>query len=128
MAGGRACGRTRTGYAHPRDLAAGRGFDHTLPRCLFGYPQHGQRGSAVAVVAGAAGARGLAGPGREFGMSVHSEIDDTLRRLGSVEPPSGLERRINLRLQDSRRRFSVPVTRIIAPCALAASVALSAVV
>ena len=29
-------------------------------------------------------------------MSVHSEIDDTLRQLGSVEPPSGLERRINL--------------------------------
>ena len=61
-------------------------------------------------------------------MSVHSEIDDTLRRLGSVEPPSGLERRVNLRLQSSRRRFSVTVTRTIAACALAASVALSAVV
>ena len=61
-------------------------------------------------------------------MSVHSEIDDTLRRLGSVEPPSGLERRVNLRLQNSRRRFSVTVTRTIAACALAASVALSAVV
>jgi hypothetical protein len=61
-------------------------------------------------------------------MSVHSEIDDTLRRLGSVEPPSGLERRINLRLQSTRRRFSVSVTRTIAACALAASVALSAVV
>ena len=32
-------------------------------------------------------------------MSVHSEIDETLRRLGSAEPPSGLERRVNLRLQ-----------------------------
>jgi hypothetical protein len=61
-------------------------------------------------------------------MSVHSEIDDTLRRLGSVEPPSGLERRINLRLQNSRNRFSARVTRTIATCALAASVALSAVV
>ena len=61
-------------------------------------------------------------------MSVHSEIDDTLRRLGSVEPPSGLERRVNLRLQTSRNRFSVRVTRTIATCALAASVALSAVV
>jgi hypothetical protein len=61
-------------------------------------------------------------------MSVHSEIDDTLRRLGSVEPPTGLERRVNLRLQNSRNRFSVRVTRTIATCALAASVALSAVV
>ena len=61
-------------------------------------------------------------------MSVHSEIDDTLRRLGSVEPPTGLERRVNLRLQNSRGRFSVRVTRTIATCALAASVALSAVV
>jgi hypothetical protein len=61
-------------------------------------------------------------------MSVHSEIDDTLRRLGSVEPPTGLERRVNLRLQSSRNRFSTRVTRTIATCALAASVALSAVV
>lgn len=61
-------------------------------------------------------------------MSVHSEIDDTLRRLGSVEPPSGLERRVNLRLQNSRDRFPTRVTRTIATCALAASVALSAVV
>jgi hypothetical protein len=61
-------------------------------------------------------------------MSVHSEIDETLRRLGSAEPPPGLERRVNLRLQDSRRGFSVTVTRMIASCALAASVALSAVV
>lgn len=61
-------------------------------------------------------------------MSVHSEIDETLRRLGTAEPPPGLERRVNLRLQDSRRGFSVTVTRMIASCALAASVALSAVV
>jgi hypothetical protein len=61
-------------------------------------------------------------------MSVHSEIDDTLRRLGSVEPPSGLERRVNLRLQNTRRRFSARVTRSIATCGLAAGVALSAVV
>ncbi len=65
-------------------------------------------------------------------MNVHSEIDDTLRRLGSVEPPSGLERRVNQRLQASqnasRNRFSASMTRTIAACALAASVALSAVV
>jgi hypothetical protein len=60
-------------------------------------------------------------------MTVHSEIEDTLHRLGSVEPPSGLERRINLRLQVSRNRFSATATRTIAACALAASVALSAV-
>jgi hypothetical protein len=65
-------------------------------------------------------------------MNVHSEIDDTLRRLGSVEPPSGLEGRINQRLQVSRNAsrnpFSASLTRTIAACALAASVALSAVV
>jgi hypothetical protein len=65
-------------------------------------------------------------------MNVHSEIDDTLRRLGSVDPPLGLEARINQRLQvsrnASRNRFSASMTRTIAACALAASVALSAVV
>ena len=61
-------------------------------------------------------------------MSVHSEIDDTLRRLGSVEPPPGLEQRVNLRLQNARHRFSARVTRTVATCGLAASVALSAVV
>ena len=60
-------------------------------------------------------------------MSTHSEIDDTLRRLGSVEPLSGLERRINLRLQMPRNHFSFSMTRIVAACALAASVAVSAV-
>jgi hypothetical protein len=47
-------------------------------------------------------------------MTVHSDIDDTLRQLGSVEPPSGLEGRVNLRLQGSRNRFSATVTRTIA--------------
>ena len=65
-------------------------------------------------------------------MNVHSEIDDTLRRLGNVKPPPGLEGRINRRLQvsrnASRNRFSASMTRTIAACALAASVALSAVV
>ena len=61
-------------------------------------------------------------------MTVHSDIDDTLRQLGSVEPPSGLEGRVNLRLQGSRNRFSATVTRTIATGALAASVALSVVV
>jgi hypothetical protein len=58
-------------------------------------------------------------------MSIKSEIDETLCRLGSAEPPSGLERRINRRLQIPRSRFSL--TRIQAACALAACVALSAV-
>jgi hypothetical protein len=58
-------------------------------------------------------------------MSIESEIDETLRRLGSAEPPSGLERRISRRLQIPRSRFSL--TRIQAAFALAACVALSAV-
>jgi hypothetical protein len=58
-------------------------------------------------------------------MNIQSEIDDTLRRLGSAEPPLGLERRVNLRLQIPHQRFST--TRIYAACALAASIALSAV-
>jgi hypothetical protein len=61
-------------------------------------------------------------------MSIHLEIDDTLRRLGSVEPPSGLERRVNLRLQIPRRRFSLSMVQAVSACAVAASVALSAVV
>jgi hypothetical protein len=62
-------------------------------------------------------------------MNMQSEIDDTLRRLGSVEPPSGLAKRVNLRLQNPRARFSFSIvrTRMIAACALAASVGLSAV-
>ena len=60
-------------------------------------------------------------------MTTQSEIDEVLRQLGGVEPPSGLEQRINLRLQSSRRHFSVSPTRAVAACALAASVALSAV-
>lgn len=58
-------------------------------------------------------------------MSIQSEIDETLRRLGSAEPPSGMERRINRRLQIPNSRFSL--TRIVAACALAACVALSAI-
>ena len=58
-------------------------------------------------------------------MTIQSEIDETLRRLGSAEVPLGLERRVNLRLQLPRQRFST--TRIYAAFALAASVALSAV-
>jgi hypothetical protein len=58
-------------------------------------------------------------------MSIQSEIDETLRRVGSAEPPSGMERRINRRLQIAHSRFSV--TRIVAACALAACVALSAI-
>ena len=61
-------------------------------------------------------------------MNIHSEIDDTLRRLGSVEPPSDLAKRVNLRLQTPRNRFSFLPVRTMAACALAASVGLSAVV
>ncbi len=61
-------------------------------------------------------------------MNIHSEIDDTLRRLGSVEPPSDLAKRVNLRLQTRRNRFSFAPVRTMAACALAASVGLSAVV
>ncbi len=69
-------------------------------------------------------------------MNIELEIDETLRRLGSAEPPSGLERRIHRRLQIPRSRFSLTrfsltrfsLTRIQAACALAACVALSAVV
>ncbi len=60
-------------------------------------------------------------------MSIHSEIDETLRRLGSVEPPSGLETRVNRRLQIPRKSFSIPVIQAISACAVAAGLALSAV-
>jgi len=60
-------------------------------------------------------------------MNIPSEIDDTLRRLGSVEPPSGLAKRVNLRLQSPRNRFSFSLVPTMAACALAASVGLSAV-
>jgi hypothetical protein len=60
-------------------------------------------------------------------MSIHSEIDETLRRLGSVEPPSGLETRVNRRLQIPRKRFSISVIQAISACAVAAGVALSAI-
>ena len=60
-------------------------------------------------------------------MTTHSEIDETLRRLGSVEPPPGLKRRLNLRLQTPRSRFSSSMIQTLAACGVAASVALSAV-
>jgi hypothetical protein len=60
-------------------------------------------------------------------MTIHSEIDETLRRLGSVEPPPGLKRRVNLRLQTPRNRFSSSMIQTLAACGVAASVALSAV-
>jgi hypothetical protein len=60
-------------------------------------------------------------------MNIQSEIDDTLRRLGSVEPPSGLAKRVNQRLQNRRARFSFSIVNTIAAGALAASVGLSAV-
>jgi len=65
-------------------------------------------------------------------MTINSEIDETLRRLGSAEPPAGLAGRVNLRLQIPRNRFSLSQRvslsrpRILAACALAASLAFSA--
>jgi len=58
-------------------------------------------------------------------MSIRSEIDETLRLLGSAQPPAGLERRVNLRLQSPRSHFSI--VQAFFACAVAASVALSAV-
>jgi hypothetical protein len=60
-------------------------------------------------------------------MSIHSEIDKTLRHLGNVQPPSGLEGRIKLRLQSRRSRFSLTFMQTMAACAVAACVAVSAV-
>jgi hypothetical protein len=60
-------------------------------------------------------------------MTIHSEIEETLRRLGSVEPPPGLKRRINLHLQTPRNRFSSSMIQTMAACGVAASVALSAI-
>ena len=60
-------------------------------------------------------------------MKIHSEIDETLLRLGSVQPPLGLETRINLRLDVGRKGFFLSAPQAIAACALAASVAASAV-
>ncbi|HTZ56850.1 MAG TPA: hypothetical protein VMB49_02080 [Acidobacteriaceae bacterium] len=60
-------------------------------------------------------------------MSTQSEIDEALGRLGSAEPPPGLEKRIQMRLQIPQRRFPLSMTRTLSACALAASIALSAV-
>ncbi len=60
-------------------------------------------------------------------MTTHSEIEETLRRLGSVEPPPGLERRVNLRLQTPAHPFFQPHDPDLGRLRLAASVALSAV-
>jgi hypothetical protein len=61
-------------------------------------------------------------------MSTQSEIDETLGLLGSVQPASGMESRIKLRLQAPRRGFALSISRFqaLAAGALAASVAVSA--
>lgn len=58
-------------------------------------------------------------------MSIRSEIDETLRLLGSAQPPPGLERRVNLRLQSPRSHFSI--VQAFFACAVTASVAISVV-
>lgn len=42
-------------------------------------------------------------------MSIHSDIDETLRHLGTVQPPSGLEERIHRSLQHAPKSFSMTV-------------------
>jgi hypothetical protein len=61
-------------------------------------------------------------------MNSHSEIDETLARLGGVEPPAGLARRVELRLDTAPSRSWITLPRAIAACGVAASVAASAVV
>ncbi len=63
-------------------------------------------------------------------MSIQSEIerqiDETLGRLGNVEPRAGLEKRVQLHLQGQSSRFSLSLVQYVAAGALAAGVALSA--
>jgi hypothetical protein len=65
-------------------------------------------------------------------MSTHSEIDEVLARLGNVEPPAGMVRRVEQRLDAGPQRSWFPswltLPRAIAACAVAASVAASALV
>jgi hypothetical protein len=61
-------------------------------------------------------------------MNRKPEFDETLGLLGSVEPPAGLEQRIQQRLRMEPRRPFFSRIRIISSSALAASVALSAAV
>ena len=61
-------------------------------------------------------------------MNTHSDIDETLARLGNAEPPAGLVRRVEQRLDAPPRRFWLTLPRAIAACAVAASVAASALV
>ena len=62
---------------------------------------------------------------------ISSQIDQTLEHVGSVEVPSGLQARVQQRLQDQhlsaqRGRFSLSVVHYVSAGALAASVAASA--
>jgi hypothetical protein len=61
-------------------------------------------------------------------MNRKPEIDETLGLLGSVEPPTGMEQRIQQRLRMAPPRPFFSRIRIISSSALAASVALSAAV
>jgi hypothetical protein len=69
-------------------------------------------------------------------MNTHSEIDEVLARLGSVEPPAGLARRVEQRLEAPRQHSWLPASfrswftlpRAMAACAVAASVAASALI
>lgn len=60
-------------------------------------------------------------------MTTHAEIDQALRQLGTVEPPPGLEQRIQRGLHSAPRRFSLSVIYAVSGAGLAASVAVFAV-
>ena len=51
------------------------------------------------------------------------EIDATLRSLGGVQPPPGLERRVNTRLETPRRRLRT--VHFVSTATLAAGIAIS---
>lgn len=57
-------------------------------------------------------------------MNTQSQIDATLRLVGNVQPPSGLEHRVNARLKAPRRRFTV--IHSLRALAIAASLAIAA--
>ncbi len=59
--------------------------------------------------------------------NIESHIDETLDRLGSAQPPAGLDERVQQHLLSQGSRFSLSIVHYVAGGALAAGVALSAV-
>jgi hypothetical protein len=56
-------------------------------------------------------------------MNTQSQIDATLRLIGSAKPPSGLEQRVTARLNAPRRKFTV--VHSLSVLAIAASLAIA---